>query len=116
MRETIPSYPDLVHQVEAQITADEAIDAHRQQFEGAQKRRREKEAAPQHQEGRFQEGRQNKQCRRDHQRDQPPRDYTTLNNTRTNMLYATPGNRAPCPPRTSRKVFAGTYTRLTKPA
>ncbi|KAK8934095.1 hypothetical protein KSP39_PZI014576 [Platanthera zijinensis] len=48
MRETVPSYPDLVHRVEAQIAADEAIDAHRQQFDGAQKHKREGEPAPQH--------------------------------------------------------------------
>ncbi|KAI0510523.1 hypothetical protein KFK09_011127 [Dendrobium nobile] len=33
MRETVHSYADLIHRVEAQITADEAINAHRKQFE-----------------------------------------------------------------------------------
>ncbi|PKU70148.1 hypothetical protein MA16_Dca010268 [Dendrobium catenatum] len=33
MRETIHSYADLIHGVEAQITVDEAINAHRKQFE-----------------------------------------------------------------------------------
>ncbi|KAK8953571.1 hypothetical protein KSP40_PGU012038 [Platanthera guangdongensis] len=41
MRETVPSYPDLVYRVEAQIAADEAIEAHRRQFEDATKRKRE---------------------------------------------------------------------------
>ncbi|KAI0524083.1 hypothetical protein KFK09_003447 [Dendrobium nobile] len=33
MRETVHSYADLIHRVEAQITADEAINAHRKRFE-----------------------------------------------------------------------------------
>ncbi|XP_020588161.1 uncharacterized protein LOC110029980 [Phalaenopsis equestris] len=33
MRETVHSYADLVHRVEAQISADEAIIAHKEQFE-----------------------------------------------------------------------------------
>ncbi|XP_020579582.1 uncharacterized protein LOC110024136 [Phalaenopsis equestris] len=33
MHETIRSYADLVHRVEAQITADDAINAHKEQFE-----------------------------------------------------------------------------------
>ncbi|KAI0501150.1 hypothetical protein KFK09_016093 [Dendrobium nobile] len=33
MRDTVHSYADLIHRVEAQISADEAINAHRKQFE-----------------------------------------------------------------------------------
>ncbi|PKU61163.1 hypothetical protein MA16_Dca028720 [Dendrobium catenatum] len=33
MRDTVHSYTDLIHRVEAQISADEAINAHRRQFE-----------------------------------------------------------------------------------
>ncbi|KAK8928780.1 hypothetical protein KSP39_PZI017671 [Platanthera zijinensis] len=87
MRETVPSYPDLVRRVEAQIAADEAIEAHRRQFDGVQKRKRDKEPTLQGQEGRFPEERRNGQRRRDRQRD-PPRDYTPLNTSRTNVLYA----------------------------
>ncbi|KAK8955350.1 hypothetical protein KSP40_PGU011403 [Platanthera guangdongensis] len=43
MRETVLSYADIVHRVEAQIGVDEAIKAHRQQFEGSTKQRREPE-------------------------------------------------------------------------
>ncbi|KAK8970579.1 hypothetical protein KSP40_PGU022097 [Platanthera guangdongensis] len=35
MRETVTSYADLMHRVEAQIAADEAIEAHHQQFKGS---------------------------------------------------------------------------------
>ncbi|KAK8951022.1 hypothetical protein KSP39_PZI003144 [Platanthera zijinensis] len=90
MRETVPSYPDLVHRVEARIAADEAIEAHRQQFNDNQKRKRENEPAPQHQEGRF---------RRNHQRDQSPREYTPLNTSRTNVFYAIQGKEALRKPR-----------------
>ncbi|PKU73077.1 hypothetical protein MA16_Dca027330 [Dendrobium catenatum] len=41
MRDTVHSYADLIHRVEAQISADEVINAHRKQFEqttGKQKR------------------------------------------------------------------------------
>ncbi|KAK8951667.1 hypothetical protein KSP39_PZI003232 [Platanthera zijinensis] len=87
MRETVPSYPDLVHRVEAQIAADEVIESHRRQFDGVQKRKRDEEPTPQRQEGRFPEKRRSGQRRRDHQRD-PPRDYTPLNTSRINVLYA----------------------------
>ncbi|KAK8951451.1 hypothetical protein KSP39_PZI003208 [Platanthera zijinensis] len=94
MRETVASYPDLVYRVEAQITADEAIEAHRQQFDDNQKRKREKEPSPQHQEGRSRQEHQNEKHRRDHQRDQPPRDYTPLNTSMTNVFHAIQGNEA----------------------
>ncbi|KAK8959353.1 hypothetical protein KSP40_PGU006037 [Platanthera guangdongensis] len=42
MRETMPSYSDLVHCVKPQITTNEAIDAHKQQFEGWLKRKWDK--------------------------------------------------------------------------
>ncbi|KAK8961127.1 hypothetical protein KSP40_PGU014869 [Platanthera guangdongensis] len=45
MRETVPNYPNLIHRVEAQIAADEAINAHRQQFKGGQKRKRRHETS-----------------------------------------------------------------------
>ncbi|KAK8950068.1 hypothetical protein KSP40_PGU008445 [Platanthera guangdongensis] len=88
MRETVLSYPDLVHRIEAQFAADKAIEAHRQQFDGKQKHKREKDPTPQHQDRRFREKRRNGQRRHDHQRDQPPRDYNPLNTMGTNMLYA----------------------------
>ncbi|KAK8946107.1 hypothetical protein KSP40_PGU002002 [Platanthera guangdongensis] len=59
MRETIPSYPDLVHRIEMQIAADKAIEAHLQQFDGDQKRKRDREQASKTQVGRFQEECQN---------------------------------------------------------
>ncbi|KAK8942426.1 hypothetical protein KSP39_PZI008890 [Platanthera zijinensis] len=80
--------PELLRGViEAQIAADEAIEAHRRQFDGVQKRQRDKEPIPQRQEGRFLEDRQSGRRRRDSQRD-PPRDYTPLNTSRTSVLYA----------------------------
>ncbi|XP_028556944.1 uncharacterized protein LOC110115884 [Dendrobium catenatum] len=33
MRDTVPSYANLIHRIEAQISANEAINAHRKQFE-----------------------------------------------------------------------------------
>ncbi|KAK8952781.1 hypothetical protein KSP40_PGU011768 [Platanthera guangdongensis] len=45
MRETVPSYVNLVHWVKEQIAADKAIEAHRQQFEGFSKQKIEAEPA-----------------------------------------------------------------------
>ncbi|KAK8956294.1 hypothetical protein KSP40_PGU020462 [Platanthera guangdongensis] len=66
MRETVPSYPDLVHRVEAQIAANEAIEAHRQQFEGGQKRKKGEEQTLIRQEERRQA-----ECRGDNRRRDP---------------------------------------------
>ncbi|KAK8952761.1 hypothetical protein KSP40_PGU020011 [Platanthera guangdongensis] len=59
MKETVSSYRDLVHWVEAQIDVDEAIKTHYQQFEGSHKRRTGQEKAPSGQEDRRNEERRN---------------------------------------------------------
>ncbi|KAI0498644.1 hypothetical protein KFK09_019534 [Dendrobium nobile] len=40
MRDTVQSYADLIHRVEAQISADEAINAHKKQFEQSNGKRK----------------------------------------------------------------------------
>ncbi|KAK8966804.1 hypothetical protein KSP40_PGU008188 [Platanthera guangdongensis] len=69
MKGTVSSYLDLVHRVKAQITANEAIKAHRQQFEVSHKRKRGQEHTPRWQENRPNEECCNDECRRDHHRD-----------------------------------------------
>ncbi|KAK8913751.1 DCC family protein [Platanthera zijinensis] len=91
MRETVPSYPDLVHRVEAQIAADEAIEAHRLQFEGRQKRKKEEKPTLTRQEERRRSERRHDSRQRDLPRNggqHPLQEYTPLNTTRTNVMYA----------------------------
>ncbi|KAI0527670.1 hypothetical protein KFK09_003275 [Dendrobium nobile] len=40
MRDTVHSYADMIHRVEAQISTDEAINAHRKQFEQISEKRK----------------------------------------------------------------------------
>ncbi|KAK8952336.1 hypothetical protein KSP39_PZI004501 [Platanthera zijinensis] len=105
MRETVPSYPELVHRVEAQIAADEAIEAHRQQFGGGQKRRKEEEPTLIRQEERCQSERRRSSRQRDLPRNggqHPFQEYTPLNTTRTNVMYAIQNDPAFQRPRASR--------------
>ncbi|KAL0921428.1 hypothetical protein M5K25_008497 [Dendrobium thyrsiflorum] len=83
MRDTILSYADLIHRVEAQISADEAINAHRKQFEQTNGKRKGAPGVDSSFSQRKKQGKDNL----------PPKlpqekEYTPLNVPRANVLMA----------------------------
>ncbi|KAL0909137.1 hypothetical protein M5K25_023669 [Dendrobium thyrsiflorum] len=90
MRDTVPSYADLIHHVEAQISADEAINAHRKQFEQIGGKRKSTPG----------EDNSSSQWKKPDNYNLPPRptqprrefqqveEYTPLNTSRANVLMA----------------------------
>ncbi|KAI0488065.1 hypothetical protein KFK09_027889 [Dendrobium nobile] len=90
MRETVHSYADLIHRVEAQIIADEAINAHRKQFEQATGKRKNPPGTENPPSQRKKQGNYNlpprpSQPRRELRQE---KEYTPLNTSRANVLMA----------------------------
>ncbi|XP_020589399.1 uncharacterized protein LOC110030814 [Phalaenopsis equestris] len=93
VRETVHSYAELVHRVEAQITADEAISAHKEQVEKFGEKRKGN-SKNKNQSSQWRKSEQPKNCdlliqlagqRTEYQ---PKKEYTPLNTSHANILMA----------------------------
>ncbi|KAI0519511.1 hypothetical protein KFK09_006960 [Dendrobium nobile] len=90
MRDTVHSYADLIHRVEAQISADEAINAHKKQFEQITGKRKNAPGMDVSSSQRKKQGNYNLPPRPSQKRREPrqEKDYTPLNVSRANVLMA----------------------------
>lgn len=83
MRETTPTYLDLIRRVEAQIAADEAIETHQQQFGESSKRKRNQKLSQD-----FERSCEHRKGPRQNRGTLSRQEYTPLNTTRANILLA----------------------------
>ncbi|PKU69527.1 hypothetical protein MA16_Dca021658 [Dendrobium catenatum] len=90
MHDNVPSYTDLIHRVEAQISADEALNAHRKQFEQSTVKRKGALGTYNSSSQRKKQGKNNLPPRPPLPRREPrqEKEYTPLNTSRANMLMA----------------------------
>ncbi|XP_028556547.1 uncharacterized protein LOC110112814 [Dendrobium catenatum] len=90
MRDTVPSYADLIHRVEAQISTDEAINANRKQFEQSIGKRKGAPGTNNSSSQRKKQGKNNLPVRPPLPRreSRQEKEYTPLNTSRANVLMA----------------------------
>ncbi|XP_028547719.1 uncharacterized protein LOC114578584 [Dendrobium catenatum] len=90
MRDTVHSYADLIHRVEAQISADEAINAHKKQFEQISGKRKGAPGMDNSFSQQKKHGKNNLPHRSPSPRREPrqEKEYTPLNTSQANVLMA----------------------------
>ncbi|KAI0526898.1 hypothetical protein KFK09_002491 [Dendrobium nobile] len=90
MRDMVHSYADLIHRVEAQISADEVINAHKKQFEQTTEKHKNAPGMGDSSSQRKKQGGKNLPPRPSQSRREPraEKEYTPLNTSRANVLMA----------------------------